>query len=283
MLEKPIFLIGTHRSGTTWLGGLLGQLKQVAYWSEPRQVWSYGNWFLPDDVLAAEHARPAVKRYIRRRFERFTQRQRAQRFCEKTPSNCLRIPFVHEIFPEGRFVLLLRDGRAVFRSTVEMQQKSADWSRIWQRIRESSWRELPAYRDRIGWVFQKLRGQPFEFWGVRPRGWKQWQQQLTRNQLIAIQWAESISYALDSWEDLPPDGQFKIRYEDILSSPNETLTQLAAFLELSQADQLIRAARGTAESRSADKWTAELSEPLLEEIRPIMEDTLNRIGYQWGN
>jgi hypothetical protein len=281
MDTSPIFLIGTHRSGTTWLGGLLGGSRDVAYWSEPRQVWSYGNWSLPDDRLEAHHATERIQQHIRRRFERYTAARQRLRFCEKTPSNCLRIPFMQTIFPQGKFILLLRDGRAVFRSTDEIQQAGADWDRIWARIRESHWREWPAYWDRLRWIWKKLRGQRLEFWGVRPPGWQAWLDRLTPAQIIAQQWSDSITTALADFERLPAPQKIVLRYEDLVAQPQATMAQLVDFLQLSDGPQIVTQALATVQTGNSQRWVDELGAATLTEIRPIIEPTLTHLGYQW--
>ncbi len=279
--QTPIFLIGTHRSGTTWLGGLLGTSHDVAYWSEPRQVWGYGNWSLPDDRLEARHATDKISKHIRQRFARFTRSQGRQRFCEKTPSNCLRIPFMQSVFPEGKYLLLLRDGRAVFRSTEEIQQAGADWQRIWARVRESHWREWPAYWDRLKWVWKKLRGQRLDFWGVRPPGWQQWLNTMTPAQIIAKQWSESIQTAIADFQLLPEPQRLMLRYEDLVADPKSTIVRLADFLQLSDGTRLIDEALRTVQSNGAQRWIDQLDAKVLAEIRPIIEPTLLQIGYHW--
>ena len=146
--QEPIFLIGTHRSGTTWLGTLFEALDGISYWPEPRQVWSYKNWHKPDDLLTSCDASVNIKEYIKQRFSKYVISNSGTRFCEKTPSNCLRIPFMYSIYPNGKFILIIRDGRAVYRSTREIRLKGPDWKRIWIRINESSIEELPAYFGR---------------------------------------------------------------------------------------------------------------------------------------
>ena len=97
--EPPVILVGTQRSGTTWLGDLFALHPRLAYWPEPRHVWTWGNSYKPDDVLTEADARPVVVRHIRSVFERFVRRHGKDRLVEKTPSNCLRVPFVHAVFP----------------------------------------------------------------------------------------------------------------------------------------------------------------------------------------
>jgi len=46
--KKPILVTGAHRSGTTWVGKMLAANEQVAYISEPLNVWHRPGVFRPD-------------------------------------------------------------------------------------------------------------------------------------------------------------------------------------------------------------------------------------------
>ncbi len=280
-LNRPVFLVGTHRSGTTWMGSLLGQVPEFAYWIEPRQVWSYGNYGKPDDVLTRDDASSKIKKHIESRFQKFAQRSGKDRFCEKTPSNCLRIPFMHEVFPDGKFILIIRDGRAVFRSTEEIKQKSADWNRVWSRITESSWKEFPAYFDKVSALANKFTGKKAKYWGVKPPGWKQWLDDHSSEQVTALQWSETISIAVDTFQELPATSRLQIRYEDLLTDTENQMQAIAEFIGIKDPEQFIQTATASVRPESKNKWRNELSPELLEEIRPIMEPTLNRLDYAW--
>lgn len=280
-IDRPIFLVGTHRSGTTWLGSLLGRAPEVAYWIEPRQVWSYGNYAKPDDLLTENDVTPQISAHIRSRFYRFANRAGKRRFCEKTPNNCWRIKFMHKIFPTGKFVFIVRDGRAVFRSTEEIKQTSANWNRVWSRLKESSMKEFPAYLDRIPWMLNKLTGGKMRNWGVRPPGWKEWIETYSDEQISALQWTHTISYAAKAFEELPSENRIKIRYEDLVTSPTEHGRTIAKFCELDDIDSFETLVRQSALPSSNFKWRDELSEDLLDSIRPFMEPVLDELGYDW--
>ena len=97
LLECPIIVIGTHRSGTTWLGKELKKVKGLSFGEEPRHIWTRGNAYKRDDVLGATDATPRRIRSIRKAFQRFVEQDGGSRFGEKTPSNCMRIPFIDQL------------------------------------------------------------------------------------------------------------------------------------------------------------------------------------------
>lgn len=112
-IKRPLIILGAARSGTTLLGHLLARHPAVAYWEEPKHIWRAGHAYRRHDVRSAEDATPKVATYIRRAFGRFLSRTGKTHFAEKTPGNCFRVPFIAEIFPDAKFVHLIRDGRAV--------------------------------------------------------------------------------------------------------------------------------------------------------------------------
>lgn len=280
------FLIGTHRSGTTWLGGLLGTIPGVAYWSEPRQVWSYGNWSQPDDRLEAADCTPKIANHIRRRFARYTRSRNASYFLEKTPSNCLRVDFIRSVFPDAKFIFLLRDGRAVIRSTEEMRQAGPDWSRIAARIRTSSWRELPSFIDRLPWIYRKLIGKKLEYWGTRPPGWQSWIEEkrsdrLTELQVLALQWSATVSSAADDILGIPEENKICLKYEDLVSKPKEELARILKTIGVNSNNNILQNAQRSCHSAGVDRWRTSYKHDEIDELESIMRPTLERFGYEW--
>jgi len=282
MNRPPLILIGTHRSGTTWLGDAFSQARDIAYWSEPRHIWEWGNWFRDDDVLTELDARPRIRRYIQRRFTRFAERRGKNIFCEKTPANCLRIGFVMSVFPDARLVLIVRDGRSVLRSTEEILDRGgARWQRMAQRVAETRLWEWPAHLSRATWVTGKLRGQRVRFWGVRPPGWKQWLADDDPRVILARQWASSIGMALDGIARVPADQRLVVRYEDLVADRSGMLGSLVAFSGTADGERVVSYLERTREPHRANMWRDEIDPAELERLRPFLEPTLQRLNYEW--
>ncbi len=111
-LDRPIIILGSVRSGTTLLGNVLKQHPDICYWEEPKHIWRHRHAYRRHDVLSAADATPAIKRYITTQFAQYLAASGKSRFLEKTPSNCLRVPFIRAIFPDALYIHLIRDGRA---------------------------------------------------------------------------------------------------------------------------------------------------------------------------
>lgn len=280
-MESPIILVGAHRSGTTWLGEILARSPEVAYWVEPRHVWVWGHWFRSDDVLTGSDASPLVIRHIRRTFAGYVAKRKRPRFCEKTPSNCLRLGFVRSVFPDARMVMLLRDGRAVVRSTIQKQKEGIDWHRVAARIRESSPLDYLAWLSRVPWLLAKVTSTRLEYWGPRPPGWREWVGRYPPEVVAAKQWAETIGWAFAELERMDSSMYMVVRYENLVQHPKAVLHDLASFTGLRIVQPLLQFAERTADPSRAEKWRSELDSELLGRIRPYMEPMLERLGYRW--
>lgn len=278
----PIIFIGTQRSGTTWMGTVFDRHPRIAYWPEPRHLWTWGNAYKPDDVLAAADARPSVTRHIRREVDRFVQRAGKDRLAEKTPSNCLRIPFIHAIFPEAKIILVIRDGRSVLRSTSEIMQGSVPTNRMLQRAFETPFWEWPAYLPRAAsTIMRKITRRPLAYWGVRPPGWQEWVGSESREVMLAKQWVATIQRASEDAHALPEHARFIFHYEDLMREPRRVMQDMVDFCKLEDAEDLVAHVESTADPARQAKWRDALDEQVLDRIRPIMEPTLTQLGYQW--
>jgi hypothetical protein len=281
MTRDPIVLVGAQRSGTTWMGRLLGERPEIAYWVEPRQVWSFGHWFRPDDRLTAADATPLVKRHIRRRFLEYAERRGKSRFCEKTPNNCCRLPFVRAVLPEARILLIVRDGRSVIRSTVHMREAGPDWNRIGDRLRESSPWDWLAFASRAPWLLAKIRGKPVKYWGVRPPGWREWVENDSPLVAMSKAWAAAIRIAVSDGRAMDPERFLEIRYEALTERPREVMQQVVDFLALPGAGDLVEKVVAQADPGRQAKWRTEMAAEVQEAVRPHLEPTLRWLGYAW--
>ncbi len=280
--DRPLMLFGSHRSGTTWMGSVFSKARDVAYWAEPRQVWVYGNWFRPDDVLTEADARPGIVRHIRRRFQRFAERRGKRVFCEKTPSNCLRIPFVRTVYPEGRYVLIVRDGRAVLRSTHEILERGgARWKRMWEKAWEATPAEWPAYLEKWPWLVSKLLGRTHPFWGTRPPGWRDWFHHDPPDIFFAKQWAATMRIAFEDFHQVPESQRRIIRYEDLMRATADAIRDLAEFGGVDDTAGVVDAFLKSRDDTRDDVWRSSYAPGELEKLRPIIEPTLHVLGYEW--
>lgn len=165
-------------------------------------------------------------------------------FVSKRIANNLRIPLLHRIFPGARFVVLVRDGRAVADSLSRV-----DW---W----ESSF---------VWWY----GGTPATW---RAEGGDPWD-------MCARHWVEELKAMEEGLRTVPPEQVIRLRYEDLVLNPRQAFEQVAAFVGLSDDAGW----RGSlAELPILDRnegWRARLEPSVVEKITAAQLPELRRYGY----
>ncbi|MBK7216095.1 MAG: sulfotransferase [Candidatus Promineofilum sp.] len=71
-----------------------------------------------------------VARAVARLRRRLAPPGHSIRLLEKTPENCLRLPFLQALFPDARVLFLVRDGRANVHSLLEGWRQPRPLSRL---------------------------------------------------------------------------------------------------------------------------------------------------------
>ena len=286
-MQPPIILIGTHRSGTTWIASILAQHSSLAYWSEPKYVWSWGNNYKKDDVLTPEDLSPKINHHIKKRFQVFLETQGKDRLLEKTPSNCLRLKFIQAVFPNAKILHVIRDGRSVFKSTDAIRRsgffrQDVLSRRLHEMLVETPPYEWPAYIPQVSQILiSKIRHKPLSFWGPRPPGWQDWLKYNSPNVVLAKQWVGTIDRAVRDSFYIPLENYFRFYYEDLVADPEKWLGKILDFACLSKEESLFETAKRTSSSYAHTSWHEVLLPELLSEVQPILEPTLRDLGYEW--
>lgn len=282
MTNAPIILIGSQRSGTTWLGDVLASHPTIAYWSEPRQVWARGFARRPDDVLTAADATSVVALRIRRTFDDYVRRAGKARLAEKTPSNCLRVPFVRATMPDARLLLILRDGRSVIESTERIMQSGVPLHRVVQRALQTPLTDWPAQTGRaMSVIKRRMTGAPLDYWGIRPPGWREWVGHDPLHVMLAKQWVGAVGRAFDDARSLPDGDILIFKYEELVRDPLGHAKRIAEFCALENADIFLNTVTSTLDATRVDRWRDTLDQAVLDDVRPIMTPLLERLGYRW--
>jgi hypothetical protein len=204
----PIFIGGCDRSGTTLLGAMVGghsrclttPAAQFVTDSLPalgrdgdqleQQRWlhrfvgshyQFSTWRItPPECVPLEDGRSAVAAWyseLVRRYGAMHGRTGFDRWVSHSPENIRHVASLRRLFPQSRFIHIVRDGRGVAASA----------------------KRLP--------------------WGYR-----------TMKQL-ALLWVERVAFGLAA-EAQWPQAVYRVRYEDLVCRPAETLRGIASFLDL---------------------------------------------------
>lgn len=129
---KPIFVVGSPRSGTTLMRAILDSHPQIFCPSWETGLFVHLAPMLNGDlikVLKNEGAGFPLRRadlvdWVRRcaldLFEQFGQKAGKPRWAEKTPAHVHYIEFICEVFPGARFLHMIRNGYDVVKSLNNM-------------------------------------------------------------------------------------------------------------------------------------------------------------------
>lgn len=280
-LKPPIFLLGNVRSGTSMLHDFFDAHPDVAFWYEPRTVWCYADPRRKHDRFTADDATPKVTRYIRRRFLRYQREHGNRRVMEKTPSNLFRIPYVRAIFPESKFLYVIREPLANLSSSEIKWRDPITISHAWSRIKETPALQLHHYVAR-GFVdhFRRrvLRQRHVSIWGVRYPGIHEDRRSLTTEQIIAKQWVLCSRQAEEDLKDIDPSLIYRLRYDDFVTDPVPEFERILNHFDLEMTPELASLIATEVDPGRQNKWRR-LDSAVLDSCLPILEKEMSRHGY----
>nr|PZN47305.1 MAG: sulfotransferase [Actinomycetota bacterium] len=207
--DRPIFIIGCPRSGTTLLQLMLHSHPRIAVAPETRFVIPayfhrkvYGDMREPENrrrlaqwiatgkgtkfhelgldrdefVTAAVHAPGSLGSVIGTAFAEYARRFGKPRWGDKRPSYFQHVGTLRRMFPDAQFIHLIRDGRDCV----------------------ASLKEMPWYRGNV--------------------------------YTAVANWADAIDFGRRHAAELPKDAYFELRYEDLTADPEGALRALCTFL-----------------------------------------------------
>ena len=256
-IDRPIFIVGPHRSGTTLLYRILARHGDVGYFNrgdhrfprspvfarlvtrfgwvdeplEAQRVWDH-LWRGDDDVMRAEDALPEVARWYRDRVRRTLELRGATRFVAKYPRLSFRLEWLDQVFPGALFVHMVRDWRAVVDSTVERK------------------------------VNRERRGG--EWFGVRVPGWKEMVD--LPHEIAAGRQFRLCTLALESEQRHFAGRIFQVRYDELCRRPVQVIRRLAEECEL-EWNSAFEDTIPTDLRSSNFKWQERLDAGAVERIR----------------
>ena len=280
-LKAPIFLLGNVRSGTTMIQDLFGLHPEVVTWFEPRTIWMYADPGRPHDRFDASDAKPAVVKYIRMRFLDYQRQHGGLRIMEKTPSNVLRVPYMNAIFPEAKYVYIVREPLAYLSSSELKWRREISWAKLRKRIAEVPKSQLHYYAWRY-FVdkFRKkvLRRKYVSVWGVRYPGIYDDLKDDPIETIIARQWAFASEQVERDLDELDPHLVLRVRYEDFVLNPVEEFRRILAHFGLGSSLRIDEAVRNTVDKDRQNKWKR-LKPGSLAPCLPILQPEMERHGY----
>jgi len=244
-------------------------------------VWAYADPGRPHDRFDERDARPRVVRYIRKRFLKHQREHGGLRVMEKTPSNLLRVPYMHAIFPEAKFVYVVRHPFSYMSSAEFRWRQAVHLRRVIERFLEAPKTQLHYYAGRL-FVdhFRKkmLKRKHVSVWGVRYPGVMDDLEALTTEQVIAKQWAACSRQMEADMDLIGRDRFFCLRYEDLVANPTDTFSRVLGHFGYELTDEIRAALEDQIDPSRGTKWQR-LDPAVLKSCMPYLQDEMDRHGY----
>jgi hypothetical protein len=217
-LERPIFVIGAPRSGTTMLFHLLRESSMLGSLNgEGHNAWRmyhhprYSGW--RSDAIGHGRVCLGERRFINGYF---SANATAGRLVEKTPENSLRIPYLLDLFPDASFVLVKRDPCEVINSLINCWRNEEGRFRSYYVPEKLN---IRGYSERKRWCFALIDG------------WRNFAQSGVP-EIALEQWAQCVKGVAAGRELVAPERWMEVHLEHLLANPQGTLQMLLGRLGL---------------------------------------------------
>jgi hypothetical protein len=284
MNYRLVFIIGAPRSGTNMLRDVVTSFSGVGTWpcDEINYILRHGNVRFPSDEFSVNEARPAVKRYLRKTFNKYACKFNADVLIEKTCANSLRVAFLNEVFPEARFVFIVRDGLDATASAKLRWTARLDPGYILEKARFVPPGDLPYYatryiRSRLHRLLSKEKR--LAFWGPRLANMQELLADHTLTEVCAIQWRQCVDKAEKELAELPESRVCKVKYEHFVKRPEGELARILDFMGVQVTQRQIASAISGVSDKSIGKGRAMLGEEEVQRLEVLIGETLKRHGY----
>ena len=278
---RPVIIVGAPRSGTNMLRDLITAIDGFDTWpcDEIPGIWLHGNLDKPTDELRIEDATPRIADFIRSRFAAQERRSNAT-VVEKTCATSLRVPFVDAIFPDARYVFIVRHGLDATASAMKRWTGSTSLGYLSRKARWTPLTDLPRFVWRtIRTRISSRRDGALTTWGPRFAGMTAMAATEPLHEVCAEQWRRCVEDAADALEAIPDDRVLRVRYEEVTRDPATAVKQLADFLGIAPPDLTGHEAFTSISDRSIGKSAVSLDDAQRRQVLARTGPTLERLGY----
>jgi LPS sulfotransferase NodH len=231
--QNMVWILGSPRTGSTWLSEILADPKGCALWKEPffgvvlnfRDNLAHRGYINSKQFLLGEPYREVWVGSMRRLFldvgrAKFPNIAPKHHLIIKEPNGSMSAPLILEAFPESKLVFLVRDSRDVVASLLDAARKGSwyGYDRFEASVAEAVWRGggPDSSEDRSA---DELVGQ------------------------LAKNYVNNMSAVKEAYDRHPDGAKVLIRYEDLRANPRDCVAyvcdSLSIEVEREQLEQAI--------------------------------------------
>lgn len=285
-IVKPVFIVGSGRSGTTLIYKLFASHKSFTWfsnwttripffpqlslfsrvygkvstplltnrklWPNPDMegigvykycgfydlVWEKGRALDENDVS------PEIAEKFKVLIKKHQKYHAKDRFINKNVMNSMKILYLKAIFPDAKFIHVVRDGRSVALSLYHV----------------AFWRNLDLW-----WT------------DYTPNSWEaEGKDPLL---LCGLHWQKEINAITDASRHLPSEQFFCVRYEDFVKQPIHWLKEMVAFSDLNWDPGLEEAVERKKIKNLNSRWQTTVSQESQELVEAAIKNTLQEFNY----
>ena len=270
---KPIYIVGTGRSGTTIFGLLLSVHREVGFLNEPKAIWSYinknediiGNYNLNDAFyeLNEYHASKEQSLKLNKIYSYFLSISSSKRIVDKYPELIFRVPYVLSLFPDSKFIFLIRNGYDTCTSidlwSKRLGKNNKDVIHDWWGRDNRKWKLLIDQIIMKDAYYKKL--------------WSFVHDINNHLEMAAIEWIATMRVGLKMIE-LYPKNIMKLYYEKLVENPSENLKRVETYCELKHDETFIEYGCEVLKPNKPKE-----SIKLRPEIKLLFDDTMQNLNY----
>jgi LPS sulfotransferase NodH len=214
--QNMVWILGSPRTGSTWLSEILADPKGCALWREPffgvvlnfRDNLAHRGYINSKQFLLGESYRDVWVGSMRRLFldvgrAKFPNIAPRHHLIIKEPNGSMSAPLILEAFPESKLVFLVRDSRDVVASLLDAAQKG-------------SWYGYDKFEASVAEAVRRGGGpaSPLD------RSDDELVGQLARN------YVTNVSAVKEAYARHPEGAKVMIRYEDLRAAPQDCVSYI---------------------------------------------------------
>jgi hypothetical protein len=272
-VDRPVFIVGMGRSGTTLLGRILAAHPSVGFLNEPKAMWhvirddediigSYAPLHTGRLYLGAEDANEDVGLRAHALYAWYLRASRSKRVVDKYPELIFRHAFARAIFPDARFLIAVRSPWATLKSVAGWSDSHATDDADWWGVRDQKWDILWTQG-----VVQRTSNSDLVSLDLASE---------TDNHIrAAVEWIVTMREAI-SLAAIDPLAQI-VRYEELVRDPRETVGEMLRFCELPTSSRAVAYAGAIVATQEGTGDRSAYSSLLPDALAGAIEETWSRL------